>query len=282
MKIVYYNGNFLEEEKIKISLNDRGYQFGDGVYEVIRFYEGNFFKLKEHLERYKLSLKKIDIKMDFDIKKIENDFNNLIKLSNVRNGYVYTQISRGVSPRNHLYTGEELEPQFIAYVERAERPLKQMKEGCSAILEKDERWLKCDIKSLNLLGSLLVKNKAKRENSFEAILHRNGYITEGSVSNVFVCRNQELYTTPSDNLILNGITRLTVIDIAKELGIVVREMPFLNSFLLEAEEVFTTATVSEITPIIEIKNIGKIGNGIRGEITKKIQEKYSQMIKNLR
>lgn len=281
MKKVLVNDRFVGEDEVQVSLHDRGYQFGDGVYEVIRFYNKSYFKLKEHLMRYIESARKIDIEFEFDLEQLTHMFEELLQLNSIEDGYVYTQLTRGMALRNHIYNKQELRPHLIAYVEKAARPLELMEKGALAILHEDERWTKCDIKSLNLLGSVLVKNKAKKEGAFEAILYRGNHITEGSVSNVFVYRNQKLYTTPVSNLILNGITRLTVIEIANELGIEVVETSFTVDFLLSSEEVFTTATVSEITPIVEIKDRGLIGAGKPGEITRFIQADYTKKINSL-
>lgn len=278
MKKFLVNDRFINENEVQLSIYDRGYQFGDGVYEVIRFYDKKYFKLKEHLIRYIESARKIDIDFVFDLEQLESMFKELLEQNTIENGYVYTQLTRGHAPRSHIYNKEELKPQLIAYVEAAKRPLDLMQKGALAILHEDERWTKCDIKSINLLGSVLAKTKANKEGAFEAILHRGDIVTEGSVSNVFVYKNNKLYTSPADNLILNGITRLTILDIAKEIGLEVEETTITVDFLLTSDEVFTTATVSEITPIIEIIENGKIGKGKPGEVTKLIQAKYEEKI----
>ncbi|MBU7592396.1 D-amino-acid transaminase [Metabacillus halosaccharovorans] len=281
MKKFLVNDQFIDENEVKLSIYDRGYQFGDGVYEVIRFYNKKYFKLKEHLIRYIESARKIDIDSALDLEQLESMFEELLERNSIDNGYVYTQLTRGTAPRSHIYNKEELKPQLIAYVEEAKRPLELMEKGASAILHDDERWTKCDIKSLNLLGSVLAKTKANKDGAFEAILHRGDIVTEGSVSNVFVYKHNKLYTSPANNLILNGITRLTILDIAKELGIKVEEATITVDFLLTSDEVFTSATVSEITPIIDIKGKGPIGHGKPGEMTKLIQTKYEEKIKQL-
>ncbi|WP_078434045.1 D-amino-acid transaminase [Metabacillus halosaccharovorans] len=281
MKKFLVNDQFLDENEVKLSIYDRGYQFGDGVYEVIRFYNKKYFKLKEHLIRYIESARKIDIDSALDLEQLESMFEELLNRNSIENGYVYTQLTRGTAPRSHIYNKEELKPHLVAYVEEAKRPLELMEKGASAILHEDERWTKCDIKSLNLLGSVLAKTKANKDGAFEAILHRGDIVTEGSVSNVFVYKHNKLYTSPANNLILNGITRLTILEIAKELGIEVEETTITVDFLLSSDEVFTSATVSEITPIIEIKGKSLIGHGKPGEMTKLIQTKYEEKIKQL-
>ena len=191
MKKFLVNDQFMDENEVKLSIYDRGYQFGDGVYEVIRFYNKKYFKLKEHLIRYIESARKIDIDSALDLEQLESMFEELLERNSIDNGYVYTQLTRGTAPRSHIYNKEELKPQLIAYVEEAKRPLELMEKGASAILHEDERWTKCDIKSLNLLGSVLAKTKANKDGAFEAILHRGDIVTEGSVSNVFVYKHNK-------------------------------------------------------------------------------------------
>lgn len=281
------NHELIDAEKAKVSIMDRGYVFGDGVYEVIRFYNGVLFKLEEHLERFKRSVHEIEIDYEFDMDLLKSEMDYLIKKSGYKSGYIYAQMTRGVGKRDHVYIDKELsEPQYIVYVvKEEERPLEIMEKGIRVLLTEDIRWLRCDIKSLNLLGSVIAKNDAVKRGAKEAVLHRNGYITEGSATNVFVVKEGVLYTHPANNLILNGITRLTIIDIAKELGISVVETPFIVEFFKTADEAFTSASVSEISPIkeyIEVVNnaeiIRKIGKGERGEVTRIIQEKFGEKI----
>jgi len=287
MNKIFMNHELIDAEKAKVSIMDRGYVFGDGVYEVIRFYNGVLFKLEEHLERFKRSVHGIEIDYEFDMDLLKSEMDYLIKKSGYNSGYIYAQMTRGVGKRDHVYIDKELsEPQYIVYVvKEEERPLEVMEKGIRVLLTEDIRWLRCDIKSLNLLGSVIAKNDAVKRGAREAVLHRNGYITEGSATNVFVVKEGVLYTHPANNLILNGITRLTIIDIAKELGISVVETPFIVEFFKTADEAFTSASVSEISPIkeyIEVVNnaevIRKIGKGERGEVTRIIQEKFGEKI----
>ncbi len=287
MDKMFINHELVDMKDAKVSIMDRGYVFGDGVYEVIRFYNGKTFKLDEHLIRFQNSVHGIDINYNFEMDVMKSEIDYLIKNSGYKSGYIYAQMTRGVGKRDHIYVGKELsKPQYIVYaVQEEERPLEVMKKGIKVLLTEDIRWLRCDIKSLNLLGSVIAKNEAFKRGAKEAVLHRNGYITEGSATNVFVVKKGTLYTHPANNLILNGITRLTIIDIAKELGIPVIETPFLVDFFKEADEAFTSASVSEISPIIEYVEvingeeiIREIGGGVRGDITKSIQEKFGEKI----
>lgn len=283
---VLLNDKFTTMRKAKVSIEDRGYNFGDGVYEVVRFYNKKMFETKAHLQRLSQSCAEINIPYNLVDKDIEEKMNRLIKFSGYNSGYVYVQITRGVSKRNHLYEKEEMIPQLIAYaVQEEERPLELMGKGIKVLLTEDVRWLKCNVKSLNLLGNVLAKNQAAERGAKEAVLHRNGYITEGSSSNVFVIKDKVLYTHPANNLILNGITRKVVIEIANSAGYMVEEKPFDVEFFESADEAFTTSSTTEIIPIVEYEKgdkeeltVGQIKDGVRGPITRHLQKKFSTKI----
>ncbi|MCU7667074.1 D-amino-acid transaminase [Bacillus thuringiensis] len=287
MDKIFINHQLVDLKDAKVSILDRGYSFGDGVYEVIRFYNGVLFRLEDHLERFKRSVQELDIHFEFDMELLKSEIDFLIKKSGYNSGYIYAQISRGIGKRDHVYVDKELSgPQYIMYVvQEEERPLKVMENGIKVLLTEEVRWSRCDIKSLNLLGSVMAKNEAYRRGAKEAVFHRNGYITEGSATNVFAVKDGVLYTHPANNFILNGITRLAIIEIAKELNIPVVETPFIVEFFKQADEAFTSASVSEISPIIEFEEdvegssiVRKLGKGARGNITKAIQDKYGEYI----
>ncbi|WP_179887230.1 D-amino-acid transaminase [Bacillus sp. AFS088145] len=280
---VLLNNRIVDLKSANVNILDRGYQFGDGVYEVIRFFNKSYFELDAHLIRLKESCEKILIPFKMHLKKLESDLVYLMNTCDYDNGYVYIQISRGVMNRNHIYQDEaNLKPQLIAYTVREDhRPLQQMEKGITAYITNDIRWLRCDIKSLNLLGSVLVKNEAYAKGAKEAILHRDGIITEGSATNVFIVKNSTLYTHPANHLILNGITRKVVLEIAKKERLEVKEIPFSIDELLNSDETFTTASVSDILPVTSVlinEKSYSIGIGKRGEITKRIQDSYTNLI----
>jgi len=283
---VLLNNRIVDLKSASINILDRGYQFGDGVYEVIRFYNKSFFELEAHLIRLKESCEKILIPFKMHIKKLESDLVYLMNTCDYNNGYVYIQISRGVMDRNHIYQEESnLKPQLVAYTVREDkRPIQQMEKGITGYITNDIRWLRCDIKSLNLLGSVLTKNEAYSKGAKEAILHRDGVVTEGSATNVFMVKDSVLYTHPANNLILNGITRRVIIDIAKSEGIEVKETAFTIDELLKADEAFTSASVSEICPIVSLILEDKtytVSTGKRGAITEKIQDAYTNLIEKI-
>lgn len=270
MTYVLLNDSLIDRKNAKVDITDRGYQFGDGLYEVIRIYQEKPFTLKEHLERFLRSANELSIQLPYPLEELEAKILLLLEKNKIIDGTIYLQLTRGVTPRNHIFPETSAAPQLVAYTNHVKRPLENLENGVSAMILEDIRWLRCDIKSLNLLGSVLSKQKAYENGCYEAILHREGNVTEGSSSNIFMVKNNILYTHPANHLILNGITRLEVLNICKENNIPHEEKVFTIDELLLADEVFLTSTTSEITPIVKIDN-SPIKNGTVGDLTKKLQ-----------
>lgn len=280
MNKIIYNGTIVDKLSVHIDIEDRGYQFGDGVYEVIRIYNGKLFTADEHLERLFKSATSIQIDLTYSIGKIKTLLSQLINENNVTMGIVYIQVSRGVSPRKHSYSSIQTPPVFIAYTSELEIPKSQLSSGVSAITIEDIRWLRCDIKSLNLLPNVLAKQKAVDEDCFEAIQYRNDIVTEGSSSNVWIVKEGIIKTHPANNYILNGITRQVILNLCKELGMSSNEEGFTRNELLKADEVFITGTTTEVMPIIIIDD-NKISTGTPGPVTKKIQSLFTVKIESM-
>ncbi|UOE54739.1 D-amino-acid transaminase [Bacillus sp. CMF12] len=277
MEYVILNGDLIERSEAKVDIEDRGYQFGDGVYEVIRVYNGKMFTADEHLERLLESGRKIELDIPYSIGQLKQMLAEMIERNNLELGIVYMQFSRGTSPRNHAYPGADVAPVLTAYTRETSRPVESMRNGVKASLIEDIRWLRCDIKSLNLLGNIMAKQKAAQSGCYEAIQHRGDTVTEGSSSNIAIVKDGTLYTHPATNLILNGITRRKINEICRENGVALEESAFTKEDLLDADEVFMSSTSAEITPITEIE--GKpIGNGSPGPITNKLQNLFEEAI----
>ena len=263
-----------------VSMEDRGHQFGDGVYEVTRVYNGKCFALKEHMDRLYHSLRELKIPAVYMFSELAEFHDRLISESGIREGGIYLQITRGTAPRAHGFP-ELTVPQLTMSI----RPLgtgnalaEVRQKGCKVLTVKDERWLRCDIKSLNLLGNILAKQQAKEAGCFEAVLIRDGMVTEGSSSNFFIVRDGVLWTHPVNNLILKGVTRTMIVEkIAADLGIPVIEKPFTPEAAKTAEEVFLSGTTTEIAPVVILD--GKpVKEGQVGPITLRIQQAYQQII----
>jgi D-alanine transaminase len=278
MSIGYVNGRFVDLNEPVIPIDERGHQFGDGVYEVIRVYNKKPFMLREHLERLQTSAEAIKLKLDQTLEQYEQLIKEAIEKSALTDCDVYLQITRGVAVRNHLF------PDVSVSTTMTVRPAKQLprhlrENGVSAIFHDDERWANCYIKSLNLLPNILAKQTAHEKGSYEAILVRDEYVTEGSSSNVFIVKNGTIYTTPLSKHILSGITRMAVKSIIETEGLTLVEEKFTKEDVLESDEVFITSTTSEILPIVTVDG-QKIGTGKPGEIATTLYQKFQEKIAN--
>ncbi|MEK4799114.1 MAG: D-amino-acid transaminase [Thermoactinomyces vulgaris] len=274
--MILYNDQFKKREDVRIDIEDRAYQFGDGIYEVIRVYDGKPFYLNEHLERLEKSAKKIRLNLPYSLDELEDRLNQLIKQNDFTQGNLYLQVSRGTAPRNHAFPKNSA-PLLIAYTQPAERPVKEQTEGIRAITAEDIRWLWCDVKSLNLLGAVLAKQEAYDKHCKEAIFIRDGIVTEGSSTNLFMVKDGMLLTHPADHFILHGITRKITLQLADQLQIPVSEKKFGKESLFDADEIFITSTTMEICPVVEVD--GKtIGDGRPGPLTRQLQEAFKRLI----
>ncbi|WP_202076662.1 D-amino-acid transaminase [Caldalkalibacillus salinus] len=277
MTWIYHNGEFKSRDTIHVDIEDRGYQFGDGIYEVFRIYDQQLFEVDAHLQRLERSANEIKMHLPVSRDTLARDMHELVQRNDILNGIVYLQVTRGVAARYHGFPSSDVPTQMVAYVKNMPRPTEDMQQGVNAILIDDSRWLRCDIKSLNLLGNVLAKQTASEHGAFEAIQHRDGTVTEGSSSNVFMIQNGKVYTHPATNLILNGITRLKVLKLCQQLQLEVYEKSFSTEEILDADEVFITSTTSEIMPIKRV-NDQDIGPGIPGPLTVKLQEAFEKEI----
>lgn len=280
MAIYFMDGKFTNKDEIKISIEDRGYYFGDGVYEVVKVYSGKFFTEEEHINRLFESAKKIKMTMPYTKEQISSIIKELIVQNKLIEGHVYLQVTRGSATRQHHFPTPSVQPVVTAYTVEATRPILDMEKGVSVKSVEDVRWLRCDIKSLNLLGSVLAKEEAKDAGYAEALLHRDGIVTEGSSTNMFGVKDGVVYTHPVSNLILEGITRQVVLTLCGQLGIPVKEQAFMLAEAYEMDEFFYTSTTAEVMPITKIDD-QLIGSGKRGRYTEKLQQAFTAQIPRL-
>jgi len=275
----YINNKFINFKNAKIHVEDRGLQFADSVYEVIAVLNGNLIDLDFHLKRLRYSLKELDIKYKINQKNLKKIFLKLIKKNKTFNGIIYLQITRGVQYREHKYE-KKLIPTLIIYTRNKEfnLPGKNFK-GVNTITHEDLRWKRRDIKTVNLLPNIIAANKAKKMKAYEAILLQNGKVTEGTSSNIWIIKKNNLITHPANTDILKGVTRTSILKIIKTTSLKLVEKSFTHKQLLEADEVFLTSSGSFITPILKIDK-KKINNGKIGNITLKLAEMYSKSCMN--
>ncbi|WP_079908694.1 D-amino-acid transaminase [Paenibacillus sp. 32352] len=271
-----YQNEFVSKEQVRISPDDRGYYFGDGVYEVFRVYSGILFEAEGHYERLEKSARDVRISLPYSTRHLDELLNQLIRLNELAEGTVYMQITRGAAPRSHPFPAQA-EPVLMAYTTEMARPLETMEKGITAITMEDIRWLRCDLKTLNLLPNVMAKQHALDQGAHEVILHRSGTVTECSASNMMIVKNGELRTHPANHLILHGITRAFVLQLARQLNLPVREEAFTLDDLRTADEAFITGTTTEITPIIRIDK-QTVGQGVPGPVTVKLQRAFEERL----
>jgi D-alanine transaminase len=274
--MILLNEQLLPREEAHIDIEDRGYQFGDGVYEVIRVYHGKPFYLQEHLQRLWRSANAIQLKLSVSLEQLTQKIEELLTANQTKQGNIYLQVTRGVAARTHAFPSPR-QPVLVAYTQPGERPIKALQGGIAAITTEDIRWLRCDIKSLNLLGAVLAKQKAVDQQAEEAILVRDGLVTEGSSTNVFLVEDNVLWTHPADHLILHGITRQIVLQLAAERKLTVKEVAFEKERLYTADECFITSTTMEVCPVVKIDD-QLVNQGQPGSITRMLQEDFQQLI----
>lgn len=272
-EVVYLNGEFIRTNEAKISPNDRGFLFADGIYEVIKYYRGKPFRYQDHLGRLERSLNEISI--DFPgVSNLESIFSRLLAENQMENSEagVYLQITRGTNRRVHHFP-ENIKPTVYAYAFELPSFKENLKNGISVITREDIRWLRCDIKSVALLPNTMLYNEAVEKGAGECLLVRNGFVTEATHSSFFGIKNGTLFTHPLSTLILPGITRKVVFEICRGNGISVTEQAVSEKELYKLDELFITGTGSEITPVVQVDD-SVFGNKKPGEITRLIQSEF--------
>ena len=277
-ELTYFNGEMVESGAKVVSLDDRGYCFGDGVYEVVRVYNGRAFAFSYHQDRLYRSMREMDIPVRMPPDELQELHEIMIEQSEITDGYIYLQITRGVTPRHHAFERSKLEPQMYMFIKPITTDLGALQQGVKAITLPDERWARVDIKTLNLIPNILAQTKAEKKGAYTAILVRNGIVTEGATSNVFVMKDGVCYSHPADHYILKGITRqLVVTRVAPTAGITIIEREFDEAFLKDADEIFFTDTIGGIIPITTL-NREPVGDGKPGKAAKVLAEQLQHLM----
>jgi D-alanine transaminase len=268
---LYLNGEYLPLDQGRVSVEDRGFQFGDGVYEVIRVYKAKPFRLDKHLARLEQSVKGIEIPMPEQPQKIGEICLQL--LEGITEGQIYLQVTRGTAPRVHAFP-QDVRPTFVAYARAVTPHAPDRSYTLKTVV--DDRWGRCHLKVICLLPNILGKQRAVEAKCDEGLFVRDGVVTEGTSSNAFFVRDGALLTHPSDNHILNGVTREAVLEIARQQGIRVRFQPVPIGEAMSAQEAFVTGTLTEIMPAVSID--GKpVGAGKPGPVTTKLRNAFREM-----
>ena len=277
-EIAFLNGDFLPVAEAKISVNDRGFLFGDGVYEVVRTYGGRIWALGPHLERLARSMKAIDLQGPA-IDEVRSRVMEVHRRSELPDAQIYLQITRGVAPRTHAFPPAAKPTFFMTAKPVQGPPPDQRLRGVRVITVPDTRWARCDIKSVNLLPNVLAKQQAKSAGAFEAVFVRtDDLVTEGSSTSLFAVKRGRILTREDGPHILPGITRRIVLDLAAALKMGTHEGPISLDELLHADEVFLTGTTTEIMPVVAVGD-ATIGAGAPGPVARALYDAFHRRIK---
>ncbi|GAW91301.1 D-amino-acid transaminase [Calderihabitans maritimus] len=279
MGLVFLDGEYLDFAQAKVSVEDRGYQFGDGIYEVVRCYRGIPFQLGAHLERLEKSARAIELDLPYSREEMEEITSELLARSGIQEAQLYIQVTRGTAPRSHFWP-EGIKPVVVMYVREAAPPEEGLRRsGVKVITVVDDRWKRCNVKSLNLLPNVLAKNRARQAGAFEAVFYEeeSRLVNEGSSSNVFALVADTLVTPDLGHNILPGITRKVVLDIARQKGLPVKEDRLSLDDLYRAQEVFITSTVVEIMPVVMVDEL-PVADGKPGPVTRMLYEAYREEV----
>ena len=275
--IGFVNGRFMPLNEATVSVEDRGFQFGDGIYEVIRTYHGKPFQLDAHLARLERSAKAIELPLPWNIQQWATHVREGITRSGYAESKVYLQLTRGAAPRDHVFP-VSAQPTAVMTV-REMKPMDPTLQasGVAVMTMNDWRWGRCDIKSVNLLPNVMARQKAKQAGAFEAVFVHRGQVTEGAVSNVMVVKAGRVLTAPEGERILSGVTRTIVLELARKEGLPVEERFVSLDELLRADEIFLTGTTVEVLPVIRVD--GKpVGSGKPGPVTLKVQAAFQRFV----
>jgi D-alanine transaminase len=269
---VYWNGQLMAEQDVHVSPNDRGLQFGDGVYEVVAAYEGRLYRLDQHLRRLAYSLQAVRIAFD-GIDRIRTAIQELIGRNKFEKEtfLAYIQVTRGTHKRGHPFPPASVLPNVYVSLSRYERHLKEFNEGAKVILVGDTRWARCDIKTIALLPNVLARQTALEAGAAEALFVRDGMVLEGTHTSWAGIQAGRLVTPALSNYLLPGVTRAALLEFCRALGIPSEERSVPEAELSGFEELMLVGTTAEITPIIAIDG-RSAGGGRPGPLTRRLQK----------
>jgi len=282
MSIVYLNGEYLDLSDAKVSVEDRGFLFADGIYEVVRYYRGHPFRLQEHLVRLAHSAEGACLSLPEAARQLPDIMQRVLADSSASgDGEVYVQCTRGVAhPRSHPFPVESEPTLLVMPVPLHAPPPEALSDGLAVITTPDLRWGRCDIKSTMLLPNVLAKQHARQQGAFEAVFVRDGIITEGASTNVFAVIDGCLTTHPKDRAILGGISRQVVLDLAHELHLELCERPVTLQEFFNSQEILLSSTTIEVLPVTRVDG-QPIGNGRPGTATLRLYEAFQRLTASL-
>ena len=265
-QIVYLNGEYVPLAEAKIPVLDRGFIFGDGVYEVIPAYGRTLFRLREHLARLEHSLRAIRIANPHDTAAWSTLLQSVVARNPWDDQSVYLQVTRGVAPRTQEFPKGDVRPTVFIMASPLKMPTaEQRTNGVAVVTRDDYRWRRCDIKSVSLLANCLLRQEAEDAGAVETILVRDGNVKEASTCNVFLVKNGVILNPPKDNLILHGITFDLALELAREAGLPLETREVKRAELLDADEVWLSSSAREVLPVTTVDG-KRIGNGKPGPV----------------
>jgi len=276
-RIAYVNGRYVAHRDAMVHIEDRGYQFSDGVYEVCEVRDGRLIDERRHIDRLQRSLGELRIAMPMSRAALGVVMRETVMRNRVSNGIVYLQITRGVARRDHAFPPDGTPPALVITARSIERSRGESEavKGVSVVTVPESRWARVDIKSVSLLPNVLAKQVAKEQGAREAwFVDKGGFVTEGSSSNAWiVTADNKIMTRPADNSILRGVSRTVVLDVMKGLGVTLDERPFTVVQALAAREAFVTAASQIVLPVVRID--GKpVGDGKPGPVASALRREF--------
>lgn len=276
-RIAYVNGRYVAHADAAVHIEDRGYQFADGVYEVCEVARGNIMDMTRHLDRLNRSLTELSIGWPMSRKALEFIMGEVVRRNHVRNGLVYLQVTRGVAPRDHVFPTVPVRPAIVVTAKRTDpvAAAKRAESGLKVITVPENRWDRVDIKTVGLLPNVLARQKAKEAGAQEAwFVDPDGTVKEGAATNAWiVTRDGALVTRPAEHGILRGVTRATVFEVAKKLGLSIEERGFTVEEAKAAREAFITAATTVVMPIVAIDG-APVANGHPGSTALSLREMF--------
>lgn len=282
MPDVYLDGEFLPTQEARVSVLDRGFLFGDGVYEVVPVYGGHLLRLDQHLDRFEASLGAVGIADPYPRERWVALFDELVKRAGPGDHSVYLQVTRGTDVRrDHMYPPDLRPTVFAMTSPLSAPPSEQLARGLSVCLLEDIRWDRCDIKAITLLANVMLRQAARETGADDAVLMRHGDVLEGTASSVFMVRDGVLTTPPKSAHLLPGVTRDLVLELAEANGLPWREAAIQETALRQADEIWLTSSTREVMPVTRLDG-RSVGEGLPGPIWQQMHEWYQACKARLR